>query len=542
MKLESEKLSVRVQNGVQYNSILSDIYFIFYKKFTSYLPLYEQINKIDNNFIKQECIKELTQQKMPEKILNIYVDNVEFFKEKYSITQQQISSLGTVEQKGIFVLEKIIDKISFITAPKNLAEQNLKDIVFGKKNEKIIGCPIIIQNKYTEMDEENLSDDKLLDLLFLQKNNFSVKTLFNIMSKKMLDTKTLSSESSNKYYFDKKYFDSFIAKMDLNSSGFHFEKFIIFDFDKTGFINNPEISFELPIIFDPKVKKLNFELFYYSCLNAGFFLSDSSGIKDVVINPEYFKKIFPLNIDGDGISRQLYDLEVIEKYFPNFIKNVRYGLRLVCRQSVITDNEKQNSKYKYSEEVFKGIKNPFYKTQCYIDSTKYKVLERPSSFYYYENKKIKDLIELEFTNLEYSIIKNKSYVLFIEVGTKQIRRNWTPLISVYSDKALNTIGSEMAGDVLLGDIHNFIDDLDNKIIDELKEKMVNIIDFKYVFENLIPINAISLLQNLDAASSVQKQINSKLKDNKENSALIANSLEKSFSSLITSSLKDDKEY
>ena len=447
-----------------------------------------------------------------------------------------------MEGKGVFILEKIIDKITFIVTQNNTVKQNLENIVFGKNNEQIISCPIITQNGFLEMDEDNLSDDKLLNLQYLEKNNFKVLLPFLGTNNKLIDAKEFESKYSNKYFFDKKYFDSFVLNK-IDKSGFHFEKFIIFDFDKNGFINDPQISFEPPIEFDPSNKELNFELFYYSCLNTCFFLSDSTGTKNIVVNPEYFKTIFPLNLDGDGKSRQLYDFNVIEKYFSNFIRNVRYGLRLVCRQSFIEDGGKE-SKYKYNEELFKGIKNPFYKTQQYIDTTKQAAfnLNRPSSFNQYKDKKIKDLVELKFTNLEYSILKEKSYILFEEKNSLNYRRIWTPLISVYSDKILNPYGSQIEGDTLLADIHNFIDDIDNVTINELKQKMTNIIDFKYVYERLIPVNTMSLLQNLDISSFNQKTINQELSNNKEDPALIANSLEKSFSSLLSSSLNDDKEY
>jgi len=325
MNFQSEKFSIRVQDGLAYNAILSQIYFIFYKKFVSYLPTFEQINQSKDNFIKQECIKELNKQNIPEKILDIYTDNTKYFNEKYSISEQEVATKITVEQKGDFILEKIIDKISFISDEKNkdFPKNNIKDIIFGKKNEYIFGCPVIVQNKYTEISGEKLSDDNLVNLKFLQENDFSIKTAMVLGKSKtnLIDLKESNSNFSNKYYFDKKYFDTTVLNK-IDNSGFHFEKFIIFDFDKKGFINDPSISYEPPLIFDPKNKKLNFELFYYSCLNSCFFLSDANGVKDIIINPEYLKEIFPLDIEGDGKSRQLYDINAIGKYFSSFMKNM----------------------------------------------------------------------------------------------------------------------------------------------------------------------------------------------------------------------------
>jgi len=215
---------------------------------------------------------------------------------------------------------------------------------------------------------------------------------------------------------------------------------------------------------------------------------------------------------------------------------VRYGLRLVCRQSTVTDGAKQN-KYKYTDEVYKNIKKPFHKSLCFVDKTKQSI-ERPSSFQKYDNGKTKDSIEIKFTNLEYSILKEKSYIIFIEAGGKKvsIRRNWTPLSYVYSDNILNPYGSSVEGDVLLGQIHNLIDN-DEKVLEELKTKIANTIEFKYVFDRLVPLKAVSFFETLDISSLVQKEINTKLSMNKETPAVIANSLENSFSSLIESSLE-----
>ena len=45
------------------------------------------------------------------------------------------------------------------------------------------------------------------------------------------------------------------------------------------------------------------ELFYYSCLNTCFYLSDNTGTKDIIVNPEYFKKILKDdNINYDDLD------------------------------------------------------------------------------------------------------------------------------------------------------------------------------------------------------------------------------------------------
>ena len=105
MEYQSEKFSIRAQDGISYNAILSQIYFLLYKEFSSFLPLSSQIAEVKGNFIKQELIKNLNEQKFPEKILNVYADNKEFFEKKYSITEAQISVVPTNEQKGDIILE-----------------------------------------------------------------------------------------------------------------------------------------------------------------------------------------------------------------------------------------------------------------------------------------------------------------------------------------------------------------------------------------------------------------------------------------------------
>ena len=117
MKFESEQLSIRVQDGLKYNAILSEIYFVVYDKFMSYLPFINEINDSSNNFIKTESIKELNNKNIPEKILEIYADNSDFFNKKYSITKEQVSSKPTNEQSGDLILEKIIDDIEILKNP-----------------------------------------------------------------------------------------------------------------------------------------------------------------------------------------------------------------------------------------------------------------------------------------------------------------------------------------------------------------------------------------------------------------------------------------
>ena len=92
MEYQSEKFSIRAQDGISYNAILSQIYFLLYKEFSSFLPLSSQIAEVKGNFIKQELIKNLNEQKFPEKILNVYADNKEFFEKGNEIMDQKYPS------------------------------------------------------------------------------------------------------------------------------------------------------------------------------------------------------------------------------------------------------------------------------------------------------------------------------------------------------------------------------------------------------------------------------------------------------------------
>lgn len=525
MKFESEKLSIRVQDGLTYNAILSDVYFIVYDKFISYLPFLEEIN-VSNNSIKSETLKELNLRKIPEKILDIYANNTKFFNKKYSINEQQLSLKTTNEERGDFILEKIIDDIEIFKNPKQIKNKNqfMKDLAFGFDNENIISCPIIVQNSYSQVSNHELNEDGTISKKFFD----DIATSSYVISCNKLTSPGLKQNKiGNKYFFDKKYYANNIVGL-FENSGFHFEKFISFDFNKSKYLNSGK---DKTLFSLPSGQQVNFETFLYSCLNASLFLSDTKGVEKIVINPEYLKKIFPIAINDSTEANTQYQI-LINEYFSSFITNIKYGLRLVCRQSTINDKTSK-TKISYKKEIDGGT--PKLEKNVYTEP-KNSLAKRPSSYAYESLKEVKDTVSISFTPMEYFIIKDKSYVLFIDLSKKAnehiyVRKTWIPIVSVYSDEVLNQSSllpinpkrAEENESFNIKSLHDFIDDNNNKVLKELKEKMITTDEFKLFFTKIIPLNVLGSLEKISTADFSQALINMALMGN-DPSTIIARSL------------------
>jgi hypothetical protein len=148
---------------------------------------------------------------------------------------------------------------------------------------------------------------------------------------------------------------------------------------------------------------------------------------------------------------------------------------------------------------------------------------------------------MSLTPMEYSIIKEKSYVLFIDLSILSshiyVRRTWVPVVSVYSDEILNqksllpinpNRGEESFN---VQELHKFIDDNNNKTLNKLKEKMIATEQFKLIFTKLVPLNILGSLEKIGSATNAQVAINAVLLSN-DPSTVIAKSLKKNITNTI----------
>jgi hypothetical protein len=542
MEYQSEKYAIRIKDAIKYGGIISLMYQILHIKFISYLPFLHEINvnKTDNVevFIKKELINELKERDVPNKILNLYVSNPKFFEKKYSFTKEQIDSFENNELRGIFILDKIYDQLLITISRK---ETYLQGAIFGLNDIKILDCPLIIQKNLAQPRLEwipksvtsyslnnDLSIDKKFFITEMNKQGFGL--FFNVPTKFNKEY-LIEEQKQNFYCFDENYKQKIQNNGNgyvFKEEGFHFEKFICFDFDVDNFLSKVEdaklfveLNQDKKIynsefnIYYPKVEALfseypfDFETFYYSCLNLCLFLGQptkqgktaNNVVSNIVINPEYFKKLFPKTISGDAEINSKY-LKILQDYFSLFIKNIRYGLRLVSRSDIKQDSEvvtfdKQLGEYytNYNSQLFRQnqyftdasklgkfskpleyyVLNevftiPSFTTNNFLTPGSSNIIKRnPSSFdsktkvttqfdfyssgsWYETVESFKITANKNFGDLEYLTLKEKSYILFdteqtettFDKNTKKSTTNilisrysWIPLVSVYSDKIFN---------------------------------------------------------------------------------------------------------
>lgn len=519
MKFESEKLSKRFSDGTIYASILADVNRVVYDNFINYIPFINEINFYKfNSFIKNESLKILNSRDIHEKIIPIYINNKEFFKKKYSIDEKSIKQLSSNLLIGNFILEKIIDDLELNKAPK-INELYINEIFGGVNNTNIVDCPTIVQNSYTNIPYELDAYGKInYDFFFQQANNFDVKIT------SLGNTIVFDKTSVNKYFFEKNYVDKVIANNNLTNFGFHFEKFVCFDFDQQNFIS--ELN-DKALLTQESVngKYIDFLTFYYSCLNLGFFLSENAKVKDIIVSQEYFKKVLLLSGVNSASAIAESQFESLKKYFPKFITNLRLGLRLVCRQSIFANDFveiNKNIKLSYSSEEQYGANIKLQKLlNLIVRNQKFApTLPVQGTLTY-------DVVK-PFSSLEYNIIKNKSHILHTSAPNGNLFAYvWHPIVSVFSPTSLE-------------DLVEFSDFF---IIDDLKKQIIKTDEFKYVFSKLIPMNDMSIIQKTNTASKIQNFLNQNLDNpNNNNETRIAKSLKNTLLNTTDILLKDDKEY
>ncbi len=515
MKFQSEKLSEKVEDGLVYTSILSEINRVIYDNFINYLPFLNEINGYNennfSNFIKEESLKILNERDIPKKIMDIYPRNVNFFKKKYSISEEQLNSLSSNSLVGYLILEKIFDDIQITN--KTNDKKYFKEIVFGINDINIVECPIILQNKFETITYEVSSKGEISPNFFLTSdvNDFFIECVGT--GQVLYD-----ADKGNKYFFDKKYYDDVVVGKNLGGYGFHFEKFICFDFDEKNFFKkntkfaNQAIS-----------SQIDYEAFVYSCLNTALFLSENNSTNDIVVNPSYLKKIFPLEITNQTGYQEL------QNTIPQFIKNVRHGLRLVCRQ---TSSQDKTADLSYTVEEKNKKEKRLKKTFLLADDFS-PIFKRPTSI---NNQKTKT-VEKSFTSLEYSIIKNKSHILYVDVGEgikNSVRRTWHPIVSVYhqEEEFRNNSSVEVA------ELLRFSE----STLEILKEKIMETKEFKLIFSKLIPLDSLFILEKIGMASKLQDTLNFNLKEKPNQDTAIAKSLQATLLKTVDVMLKDKKEY
>jgi hypothetical protein len=531
MKFESEKFSIRAQDTLTFNAILSEVYFILYDKFVSFLPFYGEILDVaKQNPIKKSCIEELNKRDIPEKILDIYLNNVQYFNDKYSINENMLLNKKTVQEKGDLILEKIIDdvKIEDINTSK---KKFLKDVVFGSNNQNIIECPIIVQNVYGNSTDFELFGNGTINSDFYKLTNLSS---FKVLCDKPFGTDIKIIQYPYKYYFDKKYLSSINSEL-INTSGFHFESFLSFDFDVNKFLKVIDVA---SLTSKESDGYIDFETFMFSCLNSSLFLTNNKDpVKDIKINAKYFQKIFPIDIQGTTQSVEQYTK--LLSSFPLFITNIRHGLRLVWKNSNITEGS-LDSILDDSKDI---VADNFLKKKAYVEYNN-ELFKRLSNRATTESGKDKTVSECSISSLEYNIIKEKSYILHFEVGQqnnkKKVRTSWVPICSVYSNDFSSEKFMNNPVDFNIKVLHEFIND--KKYVDILKEKIINEKDFLFVFEKLIPLPAIFTAQKINTAISLQNKLNSIMAEDINPDNASAKSLQIAINNTLETLLKDQKEY
>lgn len=518
MKFESEKLSARASDGLSYAAVLSEVNRVLYENFVNYLPFLDEINGYNSstkfeNFIKNQSLEILNERSIPEKILDIYTRNIKFFNKKYSFTEKDLDKLSTVSEKGTFILEKIFDDLQILKDVKN--GDFFKKTVFGINDINIVECPIIVQNKYNSLPFDIDKNGKIVSDFFFLNNGFYIECPDN--GKQIL----IDSNKGNRYFFEKDYFEKTVLDKNLSGVGFHFEKFICFDFDETKFL-----STDKNILSQESDSQINLEMFFYSCLNSAFFLSEKNQTKDIIINPSYLNKIFSNGI-SDQRGKTQYQL-ILEKYLLNFVTNVRYGLRLVARQEDMFDKEQI-----YIKEE-KAVKD-FRLTKTFNLSKSPSLFRKPSSFI--SEPSNPKQVKKSFSSLEYSIIKNKSFILHNEItkgDKKEIhRRTWFPIVSVF-----HSLDKQRNEPLEMSDLHRFSDET----IEILKDKIINTKEFNFVLRKIIPLDSLFILQKMDTATAFQDILNFSLSQPDNEKTIIAKSLQSTLLTTVDIMLKDQKEY
>lgn len=563
MQFQSEKFSIRVQDGLKYNSIIYTIYYLLFTDFFSYLPFLDEINsniqkyeyQIIQNFIKNSVLNSLVSKNIHIIIMDIYVDNTKFFQKKYSFTSENIDSLNTNEERGLFILEKIFDDLNIFKEDQTQKNKHqfFYDLIFGKNNKNIFDCPIITQkrivtnakvpiatnqyylNPLDGFSQVNFFIDKIQNEQTIQENSFTMAVSENNNS-----TYKEIQNFGNYYFFDSEYLGVLIDKGFKFNSAFHFEKFVSFDFDLKNFISKVKESQFLSTPTTTTFGDVNFEKFYYSSLNLSLFLPNQDGIiENIIVNPEYFKKAFPTEIFSN--TQQITEkYNTILDYLPLFIRNIKCGLRLIYKNN---PEQESKEKVKYASEINK-ISNK--EINYYLQKNESLYFKKASS---YNNPNDSLISKKTFSELEYNIIKNKGYIIFKQLFDENtgkffdnFRQTWIPIISIYSDKILNNSSTSEFNNIK--EIHDYINDSKNEVLEELKKKMFESEQFQFVYKKLIPVEALLLLQKIDFASENQNFLNFSLLQEPptSDSAVISKNLKNSMENFINISLKDDKEY
>lgn len=530
MKYQSEEFSIRVQDALMFNAIISEIYFVMHDKFAAFLPFYdENIKDLNINFIKQQTLLFLDFKGIPEKIFSIYVNNTKFFNEKYSLTEDMFSK-KTVKEKGNIILKKMIDDVQIMDVDSNIL---IDSIIFGKNKQNIIECPIIVQDSFDIFTYISPTQDGKMSSLYYNFKTTKNTSIFKKIYNKIQGTDVQQIlPSFSKYYFDKAYFQQYADFLEY--SGFHFERFVSFDFEPSQFINFIKNKQEL----NDLCNQSEIEEFFFSCLNTSFFLGDNNNslVRNIKINRQAFKKLFPIGVEpqaNDPNATKNYN--TLLKYLPAFMTNICHGLRLVWRNFDIVEGDKSQTNLNYNTDISSDI--GFFSKKTFISNNQ--SLEKNFSSYPQYKNLNKDQTTLRMSSLEYNIIKEKSYILFFEEGSgsakKIFRKVLIPVSTVYGQK-------KYGGDFSIQSLHNFVDDKQNTSLDNLIEQIKLEKEFKEVFDKIIPVKYISTIYNMSKTTILQNDLNSTLalpiSDINRNAKILQQSINNTLNIL----LKDPKEY
>ncbi len=421
MIYESNTYSSRVNDAMVLSNILLKINSIIYDKDILFLVFKNEqdvINVVTKSFIKElDLLENTNKDKTREQILKLYSQNKSYFENTFSVNISEVDKLNNNKEKADLLLKNII---------KNIYNLELFTTFISFNNvffQNAIDCPIIVEEREKIANKYDL-------------NNKSITSNF------ILDVDTKFSATKQIYYYDSDYI---FNNQQLMKNGFHLEKYVVFDFDLKRFEELIPASNKFG-----NLLKTN--------LNLSIFLSDNTTKnRNIVVNPQIFKKIFAFQItDNNSLDSEL---QLVIQNFPSFISNLRVGSRLISR--IVTNETQQSIETIYAADSF---------------------------------KKINKVNEINFPKATFDIIKNKSF-LFISDVDDQIKKHKHILISKAESDPFNFTNFNIIK------VHEFID----KTI--ITSKFDNLYQ---IFDKLIPLEEINTLSKLSSVASRQNTINSYL--------------------------------
>lgn len=438
MIFESSKYSSRVNDSMILANILTKINSIVYDKTFLFLAFKDNPNILD--VISNICLEELDkleeqkQDKTREDALSLYIKNKMYFEKTFFIKNSDVESLKTNKEKSDFIIKYMLKNLYGILSESFYEFSYLYFIDdFIKKN--LYDCPVIVEKPNVSISAQVLSDkSEITSDLILDKNSYYS-----------------FSEKPKILYFDKNFLS---LNPPLQQHGIHFEKYVIFDFDRKNFTQFQQTTYGSLLAKN---------------LNLSFFLgTNTDKLINVVINQEMFKRIFPAGISNDVKLDK--ELKTIENSLPSFISNFRIGMRAVFR-----------SVDQYPEEHVN------------------KVIFNANKF-----KQTTTIGGKIFTKADFDVIKNKSLLLFSKEKQKFIKKHKHIFLANVETTPFNFANFNIVK------LHEYINDKKN--INDLifKIKMNN--DFASAFYNLIPVEKIEDLAKMVIISGEQNSLNKYVTD------------------------------